>query len=99
MTYGQGRRDVEFEWDPEKAESNRQKHKIDFETAAKVFGDPFRLETDDQHDDDVIRFNTIGMVDGRLLIVTFTMRGETYRIISARLADRHERRQYHEVSR
>ena len=88
---------MQFEWDPAKAELNLRKHRIDFETAAKVFDDPFRSETDELDDDDVIRFNVTGMVEGRLLVVTFTMRDEVYRIISARLADRHERREYHEV--
>ena len=88
---------MEFEWDPNKAASNWQKHKIDFETAAKVFHDPFRLETDEPDDDDVIRYQVTGMVEGRLLVVVYTMRGDIYRIITARLADRHERRDYHEI--
>jgi uncharacterized protein len=88
---------VQFEWDTHKAAANKVKHKIEFETAVKVFDDPFRHETDEPHDDDVIRFNVTGEVDGRLLIVTYTLRGDVYRIISARLADRHERRRYHEI--
>jgi uncharacterized protein len=88
---------MEFEWDPRKAASNIVKHKIDFETATKVFDDAFRHEKDEQDDDDVLRFNVTGMVDNRLLVVTCTMRGDICRIISARLADRHERRFYHEI--
>ena len=88
---------MEFVWDTDKAASNLRKHRIDFETAVKVFDDPFRLETDELDDDDVIGFNVTGIVEGRLLVVTFTMPGEIHRIISARLADRHERRQYHEA--
>ena len=63
----------------------------------KVFDDSFRLEVDERNDDDVTRFNVTGMVEGRLLAVTYTVRGDIYRIISARLADRHERRAYHEI--
>jgi uncharacterized protein len=88
---------MQFEWDPAKAARNIVKHKIDFETAVKVFDDPLRLETDQQDDDDVIRFNVTGIVDGRLLVVTYAMRGDVCRIISARLAERHERRLYHEI--
>ena len=88
---------MEFEWDPTKAELNRRKHKIDFETAVKVFDDAFRQEDDEPDDDDVMRYTAKGMVEGRLLVVTYTTRGNLYRIISARLADRHERRDYHEV--
>lgn len=88
---------MDFAWDPDKAEKNLRKHKIDFETAVKVFDDPWRLEKDERDDDDVVRFNTTGMVDGRLLVVTFTVRGDVFRIISARLAERHEQREYHEI--
>ena len=88
---------MEFEWDPNKAARNWHKHKIDFETATKVFDDPFRIETDEPDDDDEIRYKVTGMVNGRLLVVAYTMRRDAYRIISARLADRHERRAYHEI--
>jgi hypothetical protein len=43
------------------------------------------------------RFNVIGLVDGRMLFVTYTLRGETIRIISARGAQAHEKRRYHEI--
>ncbi len=87
---------MEFEWDPDKAEKNLRKHKIDFASATRVFQDPFSVEYELEDDDDGIRYNAIGLVDGRMLHVTFTMRGDLYRIISARLAERHERRRYHE---
>jgi uncharacterized protein len=88
---------VEFEWDPAKAASNLRKHEVSFETAAKVFQDDFRLEIDEPDDDDVVRYAVTGMAEGRLLVVICTMRGEVCRIISARLAERHERRRYHEI--
>ena len=55
------------------------------------------LEYDETDDGDEMRYKVTGMVDGRLLVVAYTIRGEVYRIISARLADRHERRDYHEI--
>ena len=36
------------------------------------------------------------MVEGRLLYVAYTMRGDVIRIISARGAEPHEKRRYHE---
>lgn len=87
---------MEFDWDPDKAEQNQRKHRVDFETATKIFLDPYYVEYDEQDDDDGLRYNAIGLVDGRMLHVTFTMRGGTYRLISARAAERHERRLYHE---
>jgi len=86
---------VEFEWDPDKAVTNLRKHKVDFNTAIKVFLDPFHFEYE-QDDDDGMRFNVIGVVEGYMLHVTYAMRGDVYRIISARPAERHEKRFYHE---
>jgi uncharacterized DUF497 family protein len=42
------------------------------------------------------RFILLGMVQGRLLAVSYTMRDERVRIISARFAESRERRRYHE---
>lgn len=47
--------------------------------------------------DDEARFSAIGVVEGLDLYVVYTMRGEVYRIISARRAGRHEREQYSET--
>jgi uncharacterized protein len=44
-----------------------------------------------------LRFNAIGLVEGRMLFVTYTMRGDVVRIISARGAEPHEKRKYHEI--
>ncbi len=87
---------MEFEWDPNKAETNLQKHKIAFDVAIKVFLDPWRIEDEFEDDNDGQRFNVLGIVEGFLLHVTYTMRGDIYRIISARPAERHEKRRYHE---
>jgi uncharacterized DUF497 family protein/DNA-binding transcriptional regulator YiaG len=69
---------------------------VDFRTAAKVFLDPYVVEFDDLGTAGEMRFNAIGLVDGRMLFVTYTMRGDSVRIISARGAEPHEKK---EVSR
>ncbi|MGH7015837.1 MAG: BrnT family toxin [Caulobacteraceae bacterium] len=90
-------RDDEFEWDDEKAESNRALHLISFEAAREVFRDPFALEWLDERESwDESRYAMIGMVEGRLLYVAFAIRNERVRIISARPAEPRERRHYHE---
>lgn len=62
-----------------------------------VFSDVFAIErVDDRQDYGEERYVVIGMVEGRLLSVAYTMRGEAIRIISARGATSHEQRQYHE---
>lgn len=88
---------MEFEWDPEKERTNIAKHRLSFQTAARVFLDPFLLEIEDERGYDEFRWNAIGMVEGRILIVTYTMRGARYRIISARGATPRERRTYHNL--
>jgi uncharacterized DUF497 family protein len=88
---------MDFEWDTAKEKANRQKHGIDFRTAAKVFLDPHVIEFDDRDAADELRFNAIGLVDGGMLYVTYTMRGPVVRIISARGAEPHEKRKYHEI--
>ena len=88
---------MDFEWDSAKELANRKKHGVDFRTAAKVFLDPYVIEFDDLDVIDELRFNAIGQVDGRMLFVTYTMRGTVVRIISARGAEPHEKRKYHEI--
>lgn len=85
----------EFEWDPEKARTNRQKHGIDFTVAALVWSDPLHRILQDRHSDGEERWQAIGVVGSvTLLIVAHTYRGERgskVRIISARKATRKER--------
>jgi len=89
--------DGTFEWDNRKAADNYTKHGVSFDAASDVFNDPYAVERlDDREMYGEDRYTIIGMVEGRLLIVVYTMRGETIRIISARGAEPHEQRQYHE---
>ena len=88
---------MDFEWDGAKERANQKKHRVDFRTAAKVFLDPNVIEFDDFGAAGELRFNAIGLVDGRMLYVTYTMRGDVVRIISARGAEPHEKRKYHEI--
>ena len=87
---------MDFEWDDDKAEANWRKHRVSFDEAARVFDDPMVFERDDPERNEQ-RSNAIGLVEGRLLFVVYTMRGDVCRIVSARGAKPHEKRQYHEV--
>lgn len=88
--------DDEYEWDDVKAALNWRNHGVSFEQARSVFNDTSAVErSDDGHEDAEERFVTIGMVEGRLLVVAWTPRGERIRIISARAAEPRERRRYH----
>jgi len=88
-----------FEWDVEKARANVRKHRVPFEEAATVFGDPLSITIPDPlHPKEEERYVIIGRSHReRTLVVVHTERGERIRIISARTASRGERRQYEEV--
>jgi uncharacterized protein len=86
---------VEFEWDDEKNRLNRAKHGWDFARAARVFGDPFAVTEEDRTlAYDEFRYRITGMVNGQLITVIYTERPGIYRLISARKATSHERKNY-----
>jgi uncharacterized protein len=87
---------MKFEWDGAKEQADRKKHGLDFDTASKVFFDPYVIELEDCGVQAELRFNAIGVVDGQVLVVTYTMRGAVIRIISARGAEPYEKGKYHE---
>jgi uncharacterized DUF497 family protein len=92
---------VEFEWDPEKAASNLNKHGVAFTEAMTIFGDPFEVTIPDpDHSDDEFRFLSMGLSESnRLLVVAYTERDQRTRIISAREASPKEWREYESTSR
>ena len=86
-----------FEWDKEsKAGANFRKHGVRMPEAIPVFDDPYAMTiVDEESDPGEQRFVTVGMgALGRLLVVVYTWRGESVRIISARPAEAHEREEY-----
>ncbi len=84
-----------FEWAPAKAKLNFRNHGVRFEEAVAVFDDPYAIAIPDEAEATEERFVGIGMGTlGRVLVVVFTYRGDNIRIISARLAAAHERREY-----
>jgi hypothetical protein len=89
---------MKIEWDPKKAKSNLRKHKVSFEEAATAMSDPLAATgADPDHSFTEDRNITFGISTvGRLLVVAHTEKGETIRIISARLASKGERKLYEE---
>jgi len=87
---------VGIEWDDDKNANNKLAHDLIFEDAQYVFADPERLERLDRtkgSETGEERWQTLGMVE-KVLFVVYTERGENKRIITARLANRAERRSY-----
>ena len=95
---------IRFEWDDENAASHFKKHKVSFEMAARAFADPFALTAHDRVENGEQRWQTIGMVDGHLVLLVAHTVGEdddteVIRIISARKADPKERKRYDQENR
>ena len=88
-----------FEWDPAKAAANLLQHGVSFEEAATVFQDPLaKIHDDPDHSATERRDVIVGhSLEGRLLLVSFTDRGDRIRVISARSLTRRERRDYEEA--
>jgi uncharacterized protein len=90
---------VLFEWDEAKARSNQRKHGVSFEDAMLVFADPFALVEQDRSADGELRWQTLGLIGGIVLLlvahtVHSTAEDEIIRIISARRATGKERQRY-----
>ncbi|MDR1190181.1 MAG: BrnT family toxin [Verrucomicrobiales bacterium] len=84
---------MEFEFDPAKSASNQAKHGIDFVAAQKLWKDgkalvvPLRFENEERN-------GALGLINGKLWLMVFTMRGEKLRIISVRRARETEKGYY-----
>ncbi len=84
-----------FEWDEEKRRANLRKHGVEFADAATAFDDDNAVTMPDPDSEGEERFLTLANdALGRLLVVVYTWRGDSIRLISARKATRRERRQY-----
>jgi uncharacterized DUF497 family protein len=89
---------MQFEWDSAKAAANLSKHGVSFDEARTVFDDPLYVDFyDPDHADAEHRYIIIGQSRrGRILMVSYTERDDTIRIISSREATPKEREQYEE---
>ena len=87
---------MQFTWDPAKAEKNLLTHGVSFQEATTVFGDPLAgTIPDPDHSVGEERLVTMGQSStGQLLVVCHVEQGDTIRIISARRATAHERKDY-----
>jgi uncharacterized DUF497 family protein len=91
---------LRFTWHEAKAASNWSKHHVNFETAARVFADPFAFSEQDPIEGGELRWQTIGAIEGVLVVLVAHTIGdlndgtEVVHIISARRATRPERRRY-----
>ena len=90
---------IQFEWDDAKARANERKHGVSFKAAIGVFEDPYVISEPDRMIDGELRWQSVGMIEGMLiLLVAHTSElsdqhgTEVVRVISARRANRKERK-------
>lgn len=83
-----------FEWDEAKRQSNIQKHGIDFIGIERVFAGTTVTILDDRFDYGESRFITLGLLNGRVVVIAHTETLEVIRIISVRKATKHEEASY-----
>ena len=90
-----------FDWDPEKARANEQKHGVSFIEAAQVFEDDYSFSVrDPDHSVHEERLLIFGLSkQGQHLVVSYTERGEQIRLLSARPMTSHERQAYTNIAR
>lgn len=83
---------MEFEYDAEKDSMNRAKHGVSLVLGAVVLENRVGEIVDDRRDYGEVRINAFGLVANRLFVCTYTMRGDTCRLISVRKASQKEQR-------
>lgn len=85
-----------FEWNTVKSEENLKKHGVSFEEAELAFEDFYAIEEfDAEHSTaEEARYKMLALAGAKILVVVYAMRGENFRIISAREAEKYERELY-----
>ena len=87
---------MDFEWDENKRRLNLKKHRVDFLDAALVLVSAPVILEDCRQDYGEPRYLAFGDMEGLLIVVAFTLRGDAVRIISARRGNARERKHYEE---
>jgi uncharacterized protein len=85
---------VRYEWDEDKRRKNIRKHGIDFVGAERVFDGYTVTVDDDRFAYHEFRFLTLGVLNGRVVVVSHTERGDSVRFISIRGATKNEEERY-----
>ena len=85
---------MQYEWDEQKRLGNVRKHRIDFQDAVRIFEGGTLLMEDDRLDYGERRFVSLGLLQGRVIVVVHVEQTGVTRIISARKATKYEQRIY-----
>lgn len=87
---------VKVQWDERKRRVNIDTHHFDFVDAAELFTNGTLRVFAAHGNDTEIRHKGMGILYGVVLVVVYTLRNETVRLISVRKASRSERKKYGE---
>ena len=85
---------MQYEWDEQKRLSNARKHGLDFGDAVEIFAGDTVLMEDGRADYGERRFVSLGLLQGRVIVVVHTKQAGVTRLISARKATKYEQRIY-----
>lgn len=85
---------MKIEFDPAKRDATLEARGLDMERAAEIFSGPTLTVEDDRQDYGEMRCITVGLLDDRMVVMVWTQRGETRRIISLRKANDREQDAY-----
>ncbi len=88
---------MKFEWDENKNLSNIEKHGIDFNDAIYIFDKQIISKEDIRKDYKEKRWIAIGLLNEHIVVIIYTIRNKSIRIISVRLANRNEKNRYYET--
>lgn len=89
---------MRFEWDEAKRTVNLAKHGVDFADAPEMFTGLMLIRLDERKDYGEVRWQGLGLVQGRLMVLSYTKRGrDTIRIISLRKANSREKTFFEEA--
>ena len=89
---------MDFEWDEAKNRANIRKHGFDFVWAEQMFRGPLFVRPDTREDYGEERWTGLGMIGGRVAVVTFVeLSPDDIRIISFRKANHEEQKEYEDA--
>jgi hypothetical protein len=85
---------MQITFDSAKRDKTLTERGVDFADAATIFAGHHFTGEDTRQDYGEVRFITIGLLIGRMVVIVWTLRGEARRIISMRKANEREKTQY-----
>jgi uncharacterized DUF497 family protein len=85
---------LNFEYDINKSNKNKEKHGIDFEEAKSLWNDKNSLIIPANIVDNEMRYAMISKFNEKCFVTIFTIRNGKYRIISVRRCRKNEEKHY-----